>query len=114
MLRWFVLVTFLVVSCAACSKEEATPAPSPSASPTKTTTTAPTAPTSSVPPELAGYNEGERAAYEAAVAAYNAFTKRNDAFYAVGETSVEDRKSTRLNSSHANISYAVFCLKKKN
>src|SRR3712207_8549993 len=27
---------------------------------------------------------------------------------------LEDRKSTRLNSSHANISYAVFCLKKKN
>src|SRR3712207_8287106 len=26
---------------------------------------------------------------------------------------VADRKSTRLNSSHANISYAVFCLKKK-
>src|SRR3712207_8496011 len=26
---------------------------------------------------------------------------------------VKDRKSTRLNSSHANISYAVFCLKKK-
>src|SRR3712207_6940785 len=28
--------------------------------------------------------------------------------------SERDRKSTRLNSSHANISYAVFCLKKKN
>src|SRR3712207_8381377 len=28
-------------------------------------------------------------------------------------TLVADRKSTRLNSSHANISYAVFCLKKK-
>src|SRR3712207_7651908 len=28
-------------------------------------------------------------------------------------TIVRDRKSTRLNSSHANISYAVFCLKKK-
>src|SRR3712207_6916980 len=28
-------------------------------------------------------------------------------------TRAEDRKSTRLNSSHANISYAVFCLKKK-
>src|SRR5258707_4356563 len=28
-------------------------------------------------------------------------------------TSSLDRKSTRLNSSHANISYAVFCLKKK-
>src|SRR3712207_9025574 len=29
-------------------------------------------------------------------------------------TAPPDRKSTRLNSSHANISYAVFCLKKKN
>src|SRR3712207_8493359 len=29
------------------------------------------------------------------------------------EHHVADRKSTRLNSSHANISYAVFCLKKK-
>src|SRR3712207_7906014 len=31
----------------------------------------------------------------------------------VVEEAVADRKSTRLNSSHANISYAVFCLKKK-
>src|SRR3712207_8021846 len=31
----------------------------------------------------------------------------------VGGTWEADRKSTRLNSSHANISYAVFCLKKK-
>src|SRR5947209_17601718 len=31
----------------------------------------------------------------------------------VGEPLEVDRKSTRLNSSHANISYAVFCLKKK-
>src|SRR5947209_11585242 len=30
-----------------------------------------------------------------------------------GRDEVTDRKSTRLNSSHANISYAVFCLKKK-
>src|SRR6476620_12453274 len=30
-----------------------------------------------------------------------------------GQVPLEDRKSTRLNSSHANISYAVFCLKKK-
>src|SRR5947209_20111181 len=29
------------------------------------------------------------------------------------EDARQDRKSTRLNSSHANISYAVFCLKKK-
>src|SRR5258707_10435384 len=32
----------------------------------------------------------------------------------VQATQFLDRKSTRLNSSHANISYAVFCLKKKN
>src|SRR3712207_7667669 len=32
---------------------------------------------------------------------------------ALREHGAEDRKSTRLNSSHANISYAVFCLKKK-
>src|SRR3712207_7184980 len=31
----------------------------------------------------------------------------------VGAFEQQDRKSTRLNSSHANISYAVFCLKKK-
>src|SRR3712207_7960917 len=30
-----------------------------------------------------------------------------------GDGQGQDRKSTRLNSSHANISYAVFCLKKK-
>src|SRR3712207_8798709 len=35
-----------------------------------------------------------------------------DAHLTFGETA-RDRKSTRLNSSHANISYAVFCLKKK-
>src|SRR3712207_7777984 len=35
--------------------------------------------------------------------------ERDDRALGVGE----DRKSTRLNSSHANISYAVFCLKKK-
>src|SRR2546422_3328853 len=34
--------------------------------------------------------------------------------YAWGLTRLGDRKSTRLNSSHGYISYAVFCLKKKN
>src|SRR5256886_10021566 len=33
--------------------------------------------------------------------------------YAQMATQVQDRKSTRLNSSHSQISYAVFCLKKK-
>src|SRR5258705_3422491 len=32
----------------------------------------------------------------------------------LGELNSRDRKSTRLNSSHLGISYAVFCLKKKN
>src|SRR5258707_8159492 len=33
--------------------------------------------------------------------------------HALHHLAIADRKSTRLNSSHANISYAVFCLKKK-
>src|SRR2546427_8032560 len=33
---------------------------------------------------------------------------------ALEQNPLEDRKSTRLNSSHSQISYAVFCLKKKN
>src|SRR5258708_24610919 len=37
----------------------------------------------------------------------------NTAVYQAGEA-LRDRKSTRLNSSHQIISYAVFCLKKKN
>src|SRR3989442_10980952 len=37
--------------------------------------------------------------------------RRRDA--AVGDSASADRKSTRLNSSHVRISYAVFCLKKK-
>src|SRR3712207_7327953 len=36
-----------------------------------------------------------------------------DQDYGSGRQRARDRKSTRLNSSHANISYAVFCLKKK-
>src|ERR1035437_982642 len=40
------------------------------------------------------------------------FSNNSKALRAIA--SCTDRKSTRLNSSHANISYAVFCLKKKN
>src|SRR3712207_7927701 len=42
-------------------------------------------------------------------AAYSRF----GSFDQLQEDNNKDRKSTRLNSSHANISYAVFCLKKK-
>lgn len=64
-----VLATFLVVTCAACSQNGASPAPPVTPDPT---TSAPSAPTSSVPPELAGYSEDERAAYDAAVTEYDA------------------------------------------
>src|SRR3712207_8713434 len=40
-------------------------------------------------------------------------TPRGEVSFPVAGVFYEDRKSTRLNSSHANISYAVFCLKKK-
>src|SRR5689334_24526574 len=36
------------------------------------------------------------------------------AYYLLAALATPDRKSTRLNSSHSSISYAVFCLKKKN
>src|SRR3712207_8867553 len=42
-----------------------------------------------------------------------AFTDAGYPAHLTALTRAEDRKSTRLNSSHANISYAVFCLKKK-
>src|SRR5258707_4818677 len=40
-------------------------------------------------------------------------TDHIDPIAGLAPLSMPDRKSTRLNSSHANISYAVFCLKKK-
>src|SRR5947209_15240123 len=42
-----------------------------------------------------------------------AFDRLSPALQPAPSAILSDRKSTRLNSSHANISYAVFCLKKK-
>src|SRR5947209_14578977 len=63
----------------------------------------------------------DRAARAAGLSYWRAFdiwygkARRIDAHEAaqINEAIRIDRKSTRLNSSHANISYAVFCLKKK-
>src|SRR3989442_7105691 len=44
---------------------------------------------------------------------HRAFFQSFAHFLRVGERTMADRKSTRLNSSHVRISYAVFCLKKK-
>src|SRR5688572_32052169 len=46
---------------------------------------------------------------------HHGITYADDALVAAAELAErQDRKSTRLNSSHSQISYAVFCLKKKN
>src|SRR5438876_3453324 len=66
-----------------------------------------------------GSPEGELALAQAAL--YLAVAPKSNAVYTafgeaqqdVRERPAEDRKSTRLNSSHPSISYAVFCLKKK-
>src|SRR3970282_2516848 len=42
----------------------------------------------------------------------NVFVDRSNPPFLAGRIRLEDRKSTRLNSSHITISYAVFCLKK--
>src|SRR3712207_8778159 len=54
-------------------------------------------------------DHGRRPPARARAGARRAAAGRTD----VGPADSLDRKSTRLNSSHANISYAVFCLKKK-
>src|SRR3954453_11633671 len=85
-----VLAAFLVAACAGCSDEGASKAPTEGPSSTTSAAGAPTAaePTSSVAPELVGYTEQERIAYETAVTDYDAFSRRNDEFYAAGETTV--------------------------
>src|SRR5688572_4431627 len=47
------------------------------------------------------------------ISAARAVMEKSEHILMVGRGAEEDRKSTRLNSSHSQISYAVFCLKKK-
>src|SRR3712207_8341104 len=63
---------------------------------------------------LLGLGDGDLAMSAAvAVLALAATAALGRTWLATGFDPHADRKSTRLNSSHANISYAVFCLKKK-
>src|SRR3712207_7777900 len=62
------------------------------------------------PPIGRGYDDGLLAAIAVCDMLDRAGERRLSDLY----RELPDRKSTRLNSSHANISYAVFCLKKKN
>src|SRR3712207_7445398 len=70
-----------------------------------------------VPPVRRGSHQGTNPVIARALAGAGHATGRGRFTYRDGiegqELFVQDRKSTRLNSSHANISYAVFCLKKK-
>src|SRR5687768_17700700 len=59
-------------------------------------------------------NAGLSAKLIASLAVFWAMALQIGAFLAGGYVAGRDRKSTRLNSSHGYISYAVFCLKKKN
>src|SRR5690348_17813202 len=54
-----------------------------------------------------------RSLYDQVTYHYNGKGKRDSWTDNAGNTWTADRKSTRLNSSHPSISYAVFCLKKK-
>src|SRR3712207_8158827 len=60
-------------------------------------------------PPVPGFNEGDLPRLERAGDLVPLLRQLDDELVELRE----DRKSTRLNSSHANISYAVFCLKKK-
>src|SRR5438309_2677207 len=60
------------------------------------------------PEDARAFNESVDRFNEASTAAYLDFLSR-----ARADLAMPDRKSTRLNSSHSSISYAVFCLKKK-
>src|SRR5690625_6423530 len=58
-----------------------------------------------------GFERGEQLLWFRVVISTKSHLLDDGAFFQI-ETSEEDRKSTRLNSSHVAISYAVFCLKK--
>src|SRR5262245_64497214 len=72
-----------------------------------------------LPDRLGARDDGRRAAVgiaaavAAAIAVKCAADTREQLAVAVAAATARDRKSTRLNSSHLGISYAVFCLKKK-
>jgi hypothetical protein len=91
--KW--LASFLVLTCAACSGEGVTTGPSISPSPS---TSAASTLTSTVPPELAGYSEEERLAYDQALDAYAAYLAETDNIYAKGETTAAAKRFYQRNA----------------
>src|SRR3712207_9107370 len=66
------------------------------------------------PPDAAAHRRGDAAHQPVEAGQAAGAARADDVLVPVGRRRLDlDRKSTRLNSSHANISYAVFCLKKK-
>src|SRR5690606_41207660 len=69
-----------------------------------------------LPPDFSTTPNLVESVFRAGDGSEKAFYRRTDSRLSEaggGRCAGEDRKSTRLNSSHAKISYAVFCLKKK-
>lgn len=90
------LATLLLLACVACGEGEgeaptsrSLDAPSPSA---------PAAPSSSIPPELAGYSLPEREAFEAAVVALHRFSRTSDRFISQGRLTRSQAAYYRRNS----------------
>src|SRR5262245_64382822 len=94
------------------------PAQSPMQSPGQSTATQQVGIERRAPVPLSVYLEGIRAGLVGAsiIAVWFLLvdTVAGHPFYTPARMPSRDRKSTRLNSSHLGISYAVFCLKKKN
>src|SRR3712207_8538070 len=72
------------------------------------------APSQSLPGAGANHKGWRTGVYQLPITGGQAIVTRRQAPTVNRLIGRRDRKSTRLNSSHANISYAVFCLKKKN
>src|SRR3712207_7372737 len=71
-------------------------------------------PRSTLFPYTTLFRSGKTLAQQAGVEGWEQIPDRAQLMMGFTSTQTQaDRKSTRLNSSHANISYAVFCLKKK-
>src|SRR5690606_41043108 len=67
----------------------------------------------SIDPSIYTADDGEYYMYFGGIWGGQLQKYRDNSYDDANEEPAEDRKSTRLNSSHVKISYAVFCLKKK-
>src|SRR2546430_11857981 len=103
-MRVFAGIAATAILIAACGGPAAVSTPTPTASPTPTP----------IPTVANTFKADLKASNENPPITDAESTCSGTATVTFTSTSAKDRKSTRLNSSHSQISYAVFCLKKKN